>query len=274
MSAKRKTGQYTLAQNEFVPTEHVYHIPKEFGDLGRFRDEQGYRLINKEDIVLNLESWATFSLAADPRWVVAVRIGPDETGALVPTELRVFPVTQPESRNQVGEWSRAAVDVPAGGLRARALRSINLRDHVRLARRQLVELAKTSDSRPKIQRFLDRLPVAVDPRVWKTAIAETRQRGSAERNKRIPRRTDAYFARLAVMYEEVFAVDPGRVNQALAERLGLSPSQVRDDVHEARAKRFLSPTSRGVPGGKATPKARALITIGEHRDREARSGPD
>ena len=53
--------------------------------------------------------------------------------------------------------------------------------------------------------------------------------------------------------------NPRRANAAVASIVGLSTTQIRDAVHAAREKGFLTPTSPGRSGGEATERARDVV---------------
>jgi hypothetical protein len=252
-------------------------------DTQRSLDVEGWRLVAPEDIETGAESWAIHPLPDDPHWIVAIRIGPDQAGNLAATELRVFPRTDssdfgPESvaegPNDYGEWTREAADVPAGGIRARALRSLNLRDHQRAARETLALLARKPKERSKIEELFGQLPSHAESDVWKRAIEHISEHKESTTATRKGRRTDEYLARLAVLYEETLRSHPSRVNQALAEPLGLTVNQIRDDVHEARHRGYLSSTQPGRPGGEATQRAKQTLDRNAPRHEEAGHGKD
>jgi hypothetical protein len=246
-------------------------------------DDEGWRIVNLDDVEICAESWAIHPLPDDPHWIVAVRISPDQVGNLAATELRVFPRTDlsdfgptsvAKGPNDYGEWTREATDVPAGGIRARALRSLNLRDHQKAARETLARQARNPKERPKIEELLGQLPAHAEPDVWKRAIEHVSKHRESMTATQEGRRTDEYLARLAVLYEETLRSHPSRVNQALAERLGLTVNQIRDDVHEARHRRYLSSTQPGRPGGKATQLAEQTLDRSALPHEEAGHGKD
>jgi hypothetical protein len=70
--------------------------------------------------------------------------------------------------------------------------------------------------------------------------------------------TDEYLAWLAVAYEEQapHVRDPA---VRLAVALGQAPQTVKGHLVRARKEQFLTDTSEGQKGGKATPKAREAI---------------
>lgn len=81
-----------------------------------------------------------------------------------------------------------------------------------------------------------------------------------ESNRRPGRkgRPDVFYAELAKQYVEVSTVS-STPTKDLAERLGYSPSSVRDFLHQARRRDLLSPAVKGMAGGELTNKAMWLL---------------
>jgi hypothetical protein len=75
--------------------------------------------------------------------------------------------------------------------------------------------------------------------------------------------TDDYLAHLALAYE-VVARQPGRsITEPLAEVIGRPGPTVKGHIGRARAAGFITPTGMGRGGGKATDKAREVVTAGQ-----------
>jgi hypothetical protein len=68
------------------------------------------------------------------------------------------------------------------------------------------------------------------------------------------------LAQVAELYAEGSAAGSRRLNAEVAEALGRTPAQVRDDVYAARREGLLTDgPGRGRSGGSLTPKARAVL---------------
>jgi hypothetical protein len=81
-----------------------------------------------------------------------------------------------------------------------------------------------------------------------------------ENNRRPGRkgRPDVFYAELAKKYVELLE-GTSTPTKDLAERLGYSPSSVRDFLHQARRRELLSPAVKGMAGGELTNKAMWLL---------------
>jgi len=71
-------------------------------------------------------------------------------------------------------------------------------------------------------------------------------------------RPDIFYARVAAKYVGLRETSSSPTKD-LAVYLYVSQSQARDLIHEARHRRLLTKTKRGVAGGELTPKARDLL---------------
>src|SRR5262249_34851630 len=92
-------------------------------------------------VVIVDETWREQRLG---EWILAYRLGFQE-GALIVTELRVFPAEASADRLP-GVWSGTirgdAAGVPAGGIRGRLLRKIRVLEALRSARQPLQEMGR------------------------------------------------------------------------------------------------------------------------------------
>jgi hypothetical protein len=193
------------------------------------------------------DTWV--EVALDRRWTAAYRIGLQH-GALVVTELRIFPTEQSRHR-PVGGWSAdvvgARAKAPRGGITATGvLANIRIRQLLQSAARMLRKLdeedrqvmpvpaGSTLDGRPRGER--------------RGLLADLPRNPSA--GTRRPRISDSLLQRVAEAYRLAGEKDLGRVNVLVAERLfpgdRRGAQRVRDLVWLARQRGFLPKTKRGV----------------------------
>lgn len=119
--------------------------------------------------------------------------------------------------------------IPAGGLTARQLRQIKFNGSISPLKK-LVKAAKAIAN----------------------AYNETAQDDAYDKDLRL--------AKIAAVYVDVLLHRSPKANADCAERLGLSPSQVRDAIHKARVRKLLTPSrGQGYAGGELTSTARALL---------------
>ena len=76
------------------------------------------------------------------------------------------------------------------------------------------------------------------------------------------RRPDLFYAQIANRYIQL--VPGGSPTKRLAQEMGVSQSQARDLIHEARRRKLLTGSQRGQAGGELTPKALRILA----RDQE------
>lgn len=168
---------------------------------------------------------------------------------LVLSELRVFPGTDRRRHgllHRPGEWSREkeALDpLPAGGITARLLREVSVADITARAHSWLRAIAEHTSDRPGGRRH------------WsKVLSAEAAKPARAGRS-------DRYYAIWAARY--VDKLGSARPVQELADEWGLTPTQVRDLIYKARARKLLSGGPPGKPGGTLTDLGREALDRGE-----------
>jgi hypothetical protein len=218
-------------------------------------EAQGVRyVLVPDDIVKTVESWSLSTLPGHPEWIVAIRLDPAGPGHLVPSELRVFPFDGRHEEFDRGEWSGDPDAIPAGGLPVRALRSIALREHAAAAQQELLRRATSSEQAEEVRDWLERLPASASPELWRRALGV-----ATNPEHRSPIRTDEYLGAISILYAESTRQNPRRANAAVASITGLSATQIRDAVHAARQKGFLTPTTAGRSGGEATERAREVV---------------
>jgi hypothetical protein len=193
-------------------------------------------------------SWVQWEL--DDHWEAWFRITPQD-GYPVIAEIRLFPRESKETRRQAeqaaGHKLRAAqwtaellgedAEVPQGGIPARLLR--------RLRVKVVIGMVLASAQRPHSR--LLRLDYA---KQLLTQNGGTRQ----------PRQRLVQLAALAAMYVELLDAGEQRPNRIIADRLSLTPEQVRDRIHEARRAELLTDApGRGRAGGALTERGRQLL---------------
>ena len=138
--------------------------------------------------------------------------------------------------------------VPDGGLTARALRKLRVSDAQALAQLALAEGNADSGWQSV---FRDLLDDAFAPLLDSGRSGSVRQRGEARLRT---------LATVAARYVQLAREMGAQVNVRLAAELGLTPSQVRDRIYEARNAGLLtSAPGQGRPGGALTEKAEALL---------------
>jgi len=170
-------------------------------------------------------------------WVAAFRLSfQDNFQHVVIGEVRVFPSAGPRIE-QSGQWIAQILGsdapVPRGGLTARTLRRLKVREFVT----RIDELFRKS-----------RTPLRFSP---VPSNAPTR-RGRKPRS-------DEFFATVAVVYSRAWLEGLSRPTREVSRLMSLSTSQARTAVSTARRRRFLPPApNRGVGGGRASVDAHRL----------------
>jgi hypothetical protein len=71
-------------------------------------------------------------------------------------------------------------------------------------------------------------------------------------------RSDTFYAGVAAQYVEISG-SSSTPTKDLAEKLHLSASRTRDLLHQARQRKLLTKTTRGLAGGQLTEKAKGLL---------------
>jgi hypothetical protein len=141
--------------------------------------------------------------------------------------------------------------VPRGGLTTRELRGL---------RPQGALGVKLMDPREAILLSLHPHPgwQGVSARAWRMhqeRLGMVPATGTGRPFTRLER-----LAQVAELYAEGSAAGSRRLNAEVAEALGRTPAQVRDDVYAARREGLLTDgPGRGRSGGSMTPKARAIL---------------
>lgn len=185
------------------------------------------------------EIW--FEVALNAEWTAAYRVLPQH-GQPVIGEVRVFPKESFPSRNP-GEWVGGnllglGATVPAGGITARLLRSLQTSETV-------------AAGLEPWQRFLKLVPPARQHhKRWGFRTLRPRRLGG--------RRgwSEEELLRAAVTYVEIGGRRPVA---ELAKRWKLKPTQARDLLNAATEKEFLTPGRPGVASRGLTDKAKQLL---------------
>lgn len=183
-------------------------------------------------------------------WVAAYHFALQE-GVPVLTSLRVYAPAQVAALRAEGEsLGNGEVDdvggdeVPAGGLTSRTLRS--LRPTAALGRVLAQPRRPTSGGD-----IFDAFAMGE----WRELVAKYDQTGATEPRSRLHR-----LARVAQLYAAGVAERHPNINVTIAEKLGRSPSQVRDDVYAARQEGLLTQGGgHGRTAGQLTQKAREIL---------------
>jgi hypothetical protein len=192
-------------------------------------------------------AWVTFDI--DDRWRAALRLAL-QGNRLVTAEARVFPKEGTHKRWpqtwEAGEAQGLKVEVPPGGLHARVFRRVQIHAHVRETAQML--------------RALRRSPCGEWLRLTQTqALLDVTSAGAAPGPRRgRPAIPDELLLRVASEYVRAFAAGTNPVPTA-AKRLHLPGPRVRDLVHRARLKGFLTPVPQGLGGGELTPLGKSLL---------------
>jgi hypothetical protein len=187
------------------------------------------------------ETWLEVGLDG---WVAAYRLIPQE-GRPVVAEVRVFP--DENAPRPQGRWSAERLGdqapVPVGGVPARVLRQLRVREH----------LALYDDI---VQRHQDQqsFRVSLLDHGFTQVVKEAGRRG----------RSDLFYAEIASAYVSLAAARAPiqRLRDRLEEEEGLyfAEATVRDFVNQARRRGLLTPSPPGRPGGELTTQAQELLS--------------
>jgi hypothetical protein len=231
---RRRRGRRGHLVGEFAPKARLPGV----GELSELRASWAWVEVPLGDE----ESW----------WVAALFTRREDRAAIV--ELRVFPGEDrddPDAAPEIGEWSRTAnglTDLPPGGITARLLRDISVSD----LEQTLQEALHESSTHPVLR-----------------AIARDVDAHSERPGRR--GRPDLHYARWAARYVDALR-HSSTPNAHLADEAGLRPEQVRDAIHEARARGLLTKTGRGRAGGQLTTKAVNLLAEQERKRPKNKKG--
>ena len=202
-----------------------------------------------------------FEMVLDDAWAVAYRIVAQPEGLAV-SEVRVFPAEPPwrEGKTPPGEWSGVlrgtkASGVPRGGLTSRLLRQVRIDRSIWYCREILDAVMKNrgkvdrpghpAHGRSFVAYALERSGV----RTRRMRPTPKEARGRPRGRPRLPARE---YARLARAYQRcVLRGERGRqLHEALASKLGLTVSQVRNRIARGREYGYLEGVPlRGRTGG-------------------------
>jgi hypothetical protein len=136
-------------------------------------------------------------------------------------------------------------ETPPGGISTRQLREISIPDCIELAREAIA--------------YMSRGYVPARDDIWKYFNEPGGRRPGR------PGHPDEYYAEVAREYGHLIDEGERRPIVAIARRRGLSEERVRQLVHKARDKGFLSPASRGRAGGYPTKRAFHVLAEDEKR---------
>lgn len=187
------------------------------------------------------EAWLEVEL--DDGWIAAYRLVA-QGGQPVIGEIRVYP--NEKAPRDAGRWSAdhlgTKAPVPFGGIPARILRQLRVREHLAL----LDEIVERQHERQSFRLNL------IDHGLEQVA-KEAGRRG----------RSDHFYAEIASAYV-AFTGERDPIRQlckklAKEKALHFAESTVRDFVNQARDRGLLSRSPKGRPGGELTPKALELL---------------
>jgi len=194
------------------------------------------------------EAW--FEVALTDDWTAAYRVVPQD-GAPVIAEVRVFP--RESGWRMAGEWSGVYLGlhatVPRGGITARLLRQVRFSNAAG---------SKLAQGRAAWRRYLKLSPAA------KQAFARAGFRQMKRRRVVAPTKnprawSDDLVLHAAALYVERLSVGSRRPNVDVAATLKLKPTQVRDLLHTARKRDWLTAGTQGIGRGALTERARSLL---------------
>ncbi len=186
------------------------------------------------------EAWLEVEL--DGGWIAAYRLMAQE-GRPVVGEVRVFP-NESAPREQ-GRWSAERLGdqapVPFGGVPARVLRQLRVREHLSLID-DVVEQHQEQSFRLEL----------LDHGFTQVAM-EAGRRG----------RSDLFYAEIASAYVRLLG-EHAPINQLRRqlqdlEGLHFAEATIRDFVNQARHRGLLTSSPPGRPGGELTSKAREIL---------------
>jgi hypothetical protein len=195
------------------------------------------------------ETWLEVGLDG---WVAAYRLIPQE-GRPVVAEVRVFP--DENAPRPQGRWSAERLGdrapVPIGGVPARVLRQLRVREHLALYD-DIVQAHQDQQS----------FRVSLLDHGFTQVVKEAGRRG----------RSDLFYAEIASAYVSLSAdrAPIQRLRDRLEEDEGLyfAEATVRDFVNQARRRGLLTPSPPGRPGGELTTKAQELLSRLAEDERE------
>ncbi len=187
------------------------------------------------------EAWLEVELEGG--WIAAYRLISQE-GQPVVGEVRVFP--NENAPRRAGRWSAerlgSQAPVPFGGVPARILRQLRVREHLSL-------LHDIAEAHQQFQSFR----INLLDHGFERVAREAGRRG----------RSDRFYAEIASAYVQL--VSERNPIQQLREQLeheqGLhfAEATIRDFVNQARSRDLLTRSPKGRPGGELTPKALDLL---------------
>jgi hypothetical protein len=196
--------------------------------------------------------WKTYDSARDyvilevpaEDWTVAYLLAVQHGGFVV-AEIRIFP-TEPAGEAEPGEWTREVDRVPVGGLTGRRLRSVGVTAH-RTHADVIHDTVREAMGDAAFEAFMDERGLSEERLAAFAATLEL----SSDRLTRL--------AQIAGLY--VTATNKGSSSPVavVAERLSVSRSSVRDQLHDAREAGLLAGFGVGVAGGILTARARELL---------------
>jgi hypothetical protein len=207
------------------------------------------------------EAWLEVRLDDDgaPGWIAAYRVVPVD-GRPVIAEVRLFPA---EPRRDPGRWSAetlgSGATVPLGGLPFAAVRALKPSKHLHATWPQVVNVMRKVAGGAPLERQGFTEPAQLPPR-------RPGRRGH----------DDLFYASWAERYERAASSSrrPIRVlvEEFEAEGRSFTDGYVRDVVHRARKRGFLTGEEPGRGVGKLTPKARRVLAAQARRSAASRRG--
>jgi hypothetical protein len=244
-------------------------------------------------------------------WRAALRLVPYVDGQPVVAEVRIFPADHWESR-QPGTWRAHFLgvrarqfedgleerDLPEGahfprigkGVTAQHLRQVPFRKVQRYGQSFIRRLGQLGDwTRDPLSitapdsgvdpiAFLEEVDSA-DPELGGDAaleltLADFRGRQEPQRRRRTDAWPDLRVAQLAAEYVQQLETGSRKPVQDVADKLGLSPGQVRDAIRRARTRLGIltATTAQGRPGGRLTDYGRSLLRERLGREKRKKQG--
>ncbi len=195
-----------------------------------------------------------FELPAAEGFVAAYRIVAKRRKPIV-AEVRLFP--EEGGRTHGGRWSGDAAVVPEGGIPGKALRALRLKDPMQQYPEILANLQRRHGA-DAAKRLLDE-------------FALSRRSHLVPRRPGRKGRSDEFYAVWAVAYvgrlkagsrrpvKDLAMTPPIHIRGHVSDAKKASEDTVRDIIHEARARGFLTAAPEGKAGGELTPRAERVL---------------
>lgn len=212
-------------------------------------------LRREDQLVYTDQTW--LEVEVDKDWTAAARLAVQE-GRVIVSELRVFPRDRELGAGVAGLWRGEVLGthatVPVGGLKSELLRRVRIPKYAARAR-DVVESWRRAGGMAE-----------ESARVSLPGLA------ASTPGRRRTGRPDRFYAELAAEYVRTIEKGSRRPVEDIRTRRRLATAQVRDLIHEARERGFLSKGEQGAAGGYLLPKAEQLLGIRHRITRVPRKG--